>query len=125
MVTADYYDPNNVTYFLQSGVQNLLALMAGIDPTTSDLSSESGAYDLSAMATLLIFLLSRIEKLLSWPGTELTTLDWQQTISSCACLQKKLLYKTGCLKNLKYSKLMFILQGLILKEKFTKQDLEL
>jgi len=38
--------------FLQSGVKKLLAWAAsGIESTTLDLSSQSGAYDLSAMAT--------------------------------------------------------------------------
>jgi len=58
MTTADYYCPDwecLVDFFLQSGVEKLLA---GIEPTTTtlDLSSQSGAYDLSAMATPMIFL---------------------------------------------------------------------
>jgi len=39
--------------FLQSGVEKLLAWAAGIQPTTLDFSSQSGAFDLSAMATPL------------------------------------------------------------------------
>jgi len=58
MVTADYYYPDCeylVDLFLQSGVEKLLAWAAGIEPTTLDLSSQSGAYDLSATATDVLF----------------------------------------------------------------------
>jgi len=37
--------------FLQSVVKKLLAWQPGIEPTTLDLSSQSGAYDLSATVT--------------------------------------------------------------------------
>jgi len=37
--------------FLQSRVEKLLAWVVGIEPTTLDLSFQSGAYDLSATAT--------------------------------------------------------------------------
>jgi len=42
-------DPSLI--FLQSGVEKLLACGRGFEPTTLDLTSQSGAYDLSAMAT--------------------------------------------------------------------------
>jgi len=55
MVTADYYNPDwecLVDFFLQSGVEKLLAwVAAGIERITLDLSSQSGAYDLSATAS--------------------------------------------------------------------------
>jgi len=59
MVTADYYYPDwvrLVDFFLQSGVEKLLAWTAG-DWTHNplDLCSQSGAYDLSATATPSIY----------------------------------------------------------------------
>jgi len=52
VVTADYYRPDSVERidFLQSWVENCWHRL-GIEPTTLDINSLSGAYDLLAMAT--------------------------------------------------------------------------
>jgi len=51
MATADFYYPDRecLVNFLQSWVEKLLA-WPGIEPTTKDLSSQSGAFDHSATA---------------------------------------------------------------------------
>jgi len=56
MVTADYYYPDweSLVGFLQSWLEKLLAWEAGDWTQTLDLSSQSGAYDLSATATPII-----------------------------------------------------------------------
>jgi len=54
MVTPDYYYPDwggLVDFFCNPGLKNCWNGLPGIEPTTLDLSSQSGAYDLSAMAT--------------------------------------------------------------------------
>jgi len=51
---TDYYYPDCgclVDFFCNLGLKNCWHGGLGIDPTTLDLSSQSGAYDLSAMAT--------------------------------------------------------------------------
>jgi len=55
-VTADYYYPDwgcLADFFCDSSLKNCWFGWPGIEPTTLDLSSQSGAYDLSATATLL------------------------------------------------------------------------
>jgi len=59
MATADYYYPDwecLVDFFCNPGLKNCWHGWPGIEPTTTtlDLSSQSGAYDLSAMATPLV-----------------------------------------------------------------------
>jgi len=56
MATADYYYPDwecLVDFFCNLGLKNCWQGLLGIEPTTTtlDLSSQSGAYDLSATAT--------------------------------------------------------------------------
>jgi len=46
LVSADYYHPATECDLLQYWVEKLLAWL-GIEPKTLDLSSQSGAYDLS------------------------------------------------------------------------------
>jgi len=58
MAAADYYYPDwecLVDFFCNPGLKNCWHGWLGIEPTTAtlDLSSQSGAYDLSAMATTL------------------------------------------------------------------------
>jgi len=53
MVTADYYYPDwgcLVDFFCFSGLKSCWHRRLGIEPVTLDLSSQSGAYDLSATA---------------------------------------------------------------------------
>jgi len=49
MVTAEYY--NLVGFFCYPGLKNCWHVRPGIEPTNLDLSSQSGAYVLSATAS--------------------------------------------------------------------------
>jgi len=57
MVTADYYSPDWEWFFCNPELKNCWHGRPGIEPTTLDVSSQSGAYDLSATATPLVWLL--------------------------------------------------------------------
>jgi len=63
MATADYYYPDckiaSLIFFCNSGLKNCWHRLPGIEPTTLDLSSESGAYDLSAEATPCLLLVQQ------------------------------------------------------------------